>query len=443
LNASASSRRSIRVLAAVLWATISVAYAGGDDVETMLDAIVAAQMPNGGWTFAHGAGARAEPLTVLVRGAERVLGPLGLAGWDLVVLRSPGTPAGGLVLLDGYRRTGRATYLAAARRAGDLLVAVQLASGGWFSEMPAFGTRLARWFPPLTWGTMIDDDVTPGAVRFLLALWETTGVSRYRRAAERGTALLVRAQLPGGGWPLVRRRSWMRALHTRYPDLPSVNDAATPQAIRTLLAAADALGRPKLRRLAARGGRWLVRVQGGAPQAGWAQQYDAASRPAPARRFEPAGLASWETRYALDALDALARATGDRGFCAPVAAAVSWLERSALSPGCWARLYAVGSNEPRYARPDGTLVDQPALAYPNYSWTGDFGIPAAIAHLRASSAASRPPARLVGDPGNCPGDAPHGGAKAIPDDPRALIARTAIRLEALQPWQPSPCAPAE
>src|SRR5262249_22741005 len=156
-------------------------------------------------------------------------------------------------------------------------------------------------------------------------------------------ALLVRAQLPDGAWPLVRRRPWMRALHTRYPDLPSVNDGATPQAIRTLLVAADSLGRPKLRRLAARGGRWLVRVQGAAPPAGWAQQYGADERPAPARHFEPAGIASWETGYALGALDALARATGDRQWCAPIAAAVTWLERSALAPDCWARLYAVGS----------------------------------------------------------------------------------------------------
>jgi hypothetical protein len=430
----------IGMLAIVLWATASVAGAAGDEIEAMLDAVVAAQLPSGGFSFAHAAGARPEPLTILVRGAERVLAPFGLASWELVVLRSPGTPAAGLVLLDGYRRTGRLVYLDAARRAGELLVDVQLAAGGWFSEIPVYGTRLARWFLPLAWGTMIDDDVTPGATRFLLALWEATGVGRYRRAAERGTALLVRAQLPGGGWPLVRRRPWMRALHTRYPDLPSVNDAATPQAIRTLLVAADTLGRSKLRRLAARGGRWLVRVQGTAPQAGWAQQYDADGRPAPARRFEPAGLASWETRYAADALDALARATGDRRWCAPIGAAVAWLERSALAPGCWARLYAVGSkNLPLYAGADGALVESPARAYANYSWRGDFGIPALLARVAADPHDAGPPARLVGDPGSCPGDPPHGGAAAIPADPRALIARTAMRLEALAPPEPGPC----
>src|SRR5262249_29074571 len=45
---------------------------------------------------------------------------------------------------------------------------------------------------------------------------------------------------------------------------------------------------------------------------GWAQQYDDAGRPAGMRPFEPAALASWKSRYAIDALDALARATGER-----------------------------------------------------------------------------------------------------------------------------------
>src|SRR5262249_17795550 len=160
---------------------------------------------------------------------------------------------------------------------------------------------------------------------------------------------------------------------------------------RTLLVAADSLGRPKLRRLAARGGRWLVRVQGAAPQAGWAQQYGADERPAPARHFEPAGIASWETRYALAALDALARATGDRPWCAPTAAAVPWLGGSALAPDCWARLYAVGSNRPLYAAADGTLVDDPSRAYPNYSWRADFGIPAVLATLAPQANGVPPP----------------------------------------------------
>jgi len=79
--------------------------------------------------------------------AEGVAAPLGLAHWDLLVVRSPGTPAAGLLLLAAHRLTGRAEYLEVARRTGDMLVAVQLASGGWISEMPVEGPRLSPWFP--------------------------------------------------------------------------------------------------------------------------------------------------------------------------------------------------------------------------------------------------------------------------------------------------------
>src|SRR6185312_15114335 len=108
------------------------------------------------------------------------------------------TPAAGLVLLGGHRVAGHAAWLEAARRAGDLLVATQLASGGWFSEMPVEDGRLPAWFRALERRTTLDDDVTPGATRFLVALWEATGEARYRDAAERGLALLLAAQLPSG-----------------------------------------------------------------------------------------------------------------------------------------------------------------------------------------------------------------------------------------------------
>jgi len=68
-----------------------------------LDALVAMQRPAGGWTFASRPGTRPEPFTLVVKTAEHTLAPLGLATWDLVVVRSPGTPAAGLALLEGWR----------------------------------------------------------------------------------------------------------------------------------------------------------------------------------------------------------------------------------------------------------------------------------------------------------------------------------------------------
>src|SRR5262245_44929789 len=108
-----------------------------------LDAIVARERPDGGWTLEGEHGERAQPFTLVRQVAEPIAAPLHLAPWDLLVVRSPGTPAAGLLLLAGERITGRPDYLASARRAGDLLLSAQLASGGWFSEMPVEGARLS------------------------------------------------------------------------------------------------------------------------------------------------------------------------------------------------------------------------------------------------------------------------------------------------------------
>ena len=403
---------------------------------TTVDALAARQRPDGGWAFDAPPGVRPHPFTLIMQTAESVAAPLGLAHWDLLVVRSPGTPAAGLLLLAAHRLTGRAQYLQAARRAGDLLVAVQLGSGGWVSEMPVDGATLSPWFRWVALHTTLDDDVTPGAIRFLLALGDRTGDARYRRAAERGVDLLVRAQLDSGAWPHAWRPPWLRALHASREDHPSLNDGLTPVIIETLLVAAGSLQRPDLVRAARRGGEWLLAAQQSPPRAGWAQQYDDAGRPAGMRRFEPAALASWESRHAIDALDALARATGETGWCAAIRAAASWLRIAAVSPGCWARFYGLEDGQPIYLDADGARVGSAADARAGYDWRGDYGIPALLRRL-ALDASQAPPAPLPGDPGACAGApdpmlAGHGA--------RSLIAAAGTQLAAIEPPPISPCA---
>jgi hypothetical protein len=395
---------------------------------------VALERPAGGWTFASAPGARPEPFTLVVRTAERFLGPVGLATWDLVVVRSPGTPAAGLVLLDAYRRRRYEPYLAAARRAGDFLVATQLGHGGWFSELPANGATTPWWFRLVAdTRAMLDDDVTPGAVRFLVALWQETGDVRYRAAAERGIALMQAAQLASGAWPLDARPAWLRRLHPHFEDQPALNDGATPFAITTFLTVAPALGRTDLVDDARRAGDWLLGVQGRAPHAAWAQQYTAGGEPASARVFELPALASWETRHAIDALLALAGATGDRRYCDGALAAARWLDRVRVGPSCWARFYDVADGTPIFVDADGRRVGTSTEARPGYSWMGEFGIPSTLARLGIGSDAS--PDRLPGDPGHCAED---------PSPPRPLAGARAVTAEAAialaGPAAPSPCA---
>ena len=412
----------------LLLATIAAAPVRAMDREAALDGLLASQQPSGGWVFAAAPGERPRPFTQIMQIAERLASPFGLASWDLLVLRSPGTPAAALELLAGGVPERSAAYEEAARRAADLLASAQLESGGWFSEMPLDHGALPGWFRRLAWRATLDDDVTPGAIRLLLAMWDRTRDERHRLAARRGLDLLFEAQLPSGAFPIVWRPAWLHRLHASSEDLPSLNDGATPLAIETLLAAARTFRDPRHLAAARRAGDWLLAVQLADPAPGWAQQYNEENRPAPARRFEPAALATWETRYAVEALLALAEATGERRYCAAAARAVRWLARVPLRTGCWPRYLDLADGSPVYDTGDGVRTDDPALARPGYAWTGEFGIPQLFERLGLDASGRRvgaphaAPVPLPGDPGICPGGGPH-----APDleGPRLLAAAAA------------------
>ena len=438
-------RRSVAALMVAMCVTVTSARAFAVDASTRdelvatLDALLGVELDGGGWSFAHAPNARPVPLTAPLRVAERLAAPFGLADWNVVVVRSPGTPAAGLVLLRGYHLTGRAAYLAAARRSGDLLLALQMPSGGWFSEMPAERGRPAPWFAATVRRTTIDDDVTPGGVRFLLALWGETGDPRYLDGALRGVAFLQRAQLASGAWPLLWRPAWKHVWPT-FEDLATLNDGATTQAVLALLDAGHRLGRTDLIAAARRAGDWLAAVRTAAPQAGWAQQYDDRGRPAAARHFEGVALASWESRLAIDALLTLATATGDERYCAPIPDAVAWLARSAIGPRCWARFYAIGTNTPLYFDEHGARVASTHDAHQPYDWTGEFGIASLLVRVgyEDDPVADREPQHLPGDPGRCDVVVPHFDPTGI-RDPRTLIAHAGVLLSLLEPPPPSAC----
>jgi hypothetical protein len=420
-TAPAARAWPLALLVALACARVAAALPLPDDVRRALDDVLACERPEGGWTYrcdppqgAYGA------VTWPLLRAKRVARLVGRADWDVVVLRSPGTSAAGLVLLDAWRRGGDAHDLAAARRAGDLLVELQLSNGGWYSEMPVHGTRLAWWFRAIAHWATLDDDVTSGAVRLLLELADATGEPRYRDAAARGIALLLGAQLPDGGWPLTWRPSWIVWLNPSFEDLPSTNDAATAGPIAALLAGARHLGRPDLQDAARRGAGWIARAQGREPHAGWAQQYALDGRPAPGRRFEPAAWASWESRIMVDALLQVAAATGDRALCAPVARAVRWLVAAPVAPACWARLYDPESGRPLFIGRTAGRSARPPRAGGRIGGSATTASRASSRASRSTTTGARSPPRRGAPRGASPATRAH-----VPASCRSRSARTA------------------
>ncbi len=407
---------------------------------TAIEAMLECERPEGGWMYVCAPRHGSHGVTKIVNLGARLSATLGLDMWDLVVLRSPGTPAAGLLLLEAWQLTSESRYLEAARRNGDLLLRLQLPAGGWFSEMPVHGRDLAFWFKwYVPWATL-DDDVTTGAVRLLLRLFEATGDERYRVGAERGLVLLVRAQLPSGAWPLTYRPVWLRTVTPSFEDLPSLNDAATASVIQTLILGAEVLDRPDLLAAAIRGGDWLVEARHAAPRAGWAQQYDESGRAVPARAFEPVALASWETRHALDALVALSRTVEDTRYCSAIHESVSWLAESALGPGCWARFVSPDTGEPIFLDIDGNEVDHPGRAKRPYRWTGDYGIPALFAELEVGDGDTEVTPRIAGDAGDCPQTPRRSRRRLEARNPRARIGEAGTQMGLARPTPPSPCA---
>lgn len=85
------------------------------DLDRALDDVLACERPDGGWTYGCEPGPDGAVTKIVVR-AQQIAALLGLPLWDLLVVRSPGTPAGGLELLEGWRRTGNDRWLAGAAR---------------------------------------------------------------------------------------------------------------------------------------------------------------------------------------------------------------------------------------------------------------------------------------------------------------------------------------
>lgn len=308
-------------------------------------------------------------------------------------VQPPGTPSVGQVFLRAHALTGDGRYLRLARDAGRALAWGQRQEGGWDHLVNVASLTPEAVEPRRVSGRCtLDDDITQGALRFLMALAEEVDEAWLRDSIQLGLRFMLDAQYESGGWP-----QWY-PLRGGYHDHVTFNDGTMNDCISVMLEAYRRYEDPRYLQSARKAGDFLLKSQRAEPQAGWAQQIDAETlEPKWARRFEPPGICSAVTARNIHTLLHLSQVLEDDRYLGAIPKAISWLEASALAGSdihsskkqdeerIWARLYEMGTNKPIYGdREDGNRIfyhinNISQRERTSYGWQGSFGISKAIA----------------------------------------------------------------
>jgi hypothetical protein len=264
-----------------------------------------------------------------LRWGESPLGP------EMVEVQPPGTPAVGQSFLRAYRVTGNPQALAAAQAAGDALIRGQNQHGGWDHTINFANPSHAR--------ISFDDDQTQSAVSFLMALDQEVDDARLSAATQRALEMMVRTQLPNGGWPHLYPEQG------NYHDFATFNDGGINDCIRVMIEAYQYYGdNPAIAQSLRRAARFMQISQLPPPQPGWAQQYNEFLQPAWARSFEPAALCPAVTVRNFHTLIDLYLVLRDETLLELIPDALRWLRAIRLPNGKWARFVELGTNEALY-----------------------------------------------------------------------------------------------
>ncbi len=329
----------------------------------------------------------------------------GIAGPDRVWVQPPGTPTIGAAFLDAYEVTGNQAHLDAALDAAQALLAGQLRSGGWDYSIP-FAPADRKGIPfrntslggadqivetpqPGGWEiwrqrehpenqTIVDDDTTAAALRFLIRLDQQLEFENaaIHEAADYALRSVSAAQYPIGAWshnydrfptrspspdhyPVLAAsipESWSRTWTKDFLGCYMLNDRITLDMIRTLWLAGEVYQQDRYRDAAIRGGEFLRLAQLPEPSPGWAQQYDRHMHPVWDRPFEPPAISGWESQDTLEVLLDLYQWTGEERFLEPIPRAVTYLRTCLRPDGNLARFYELGTNRPLYFNRDYELT---------------------------------------------------------------------------------------
>lgn len=302
---------------------------------------------------------------------------------SMLWVQPPGTPSVGHLLLDAYHATGDVQYSKAAGEVATALIAAQHSSGGWNYVYDFAGREsLDEWYRTVAqnaWrmeefhlhpdSATFDDAVTAEATQFLLRMQVERATPEVSAAVTRAIQFVQMSQYPNGGWPQ------RFPLASDYTRLVTFNDDVLGENIKTLLMVYNALGRADARSNLRAAMDSVVAMQQPAPQAGWGLQHDLQGKPAAARSFEPAALATHTTAANIALLIMFHELTADRKYTARVPEALDWLDRVALSPslahelgGTHPTFIEMGTNEALHVHRRGSNV-----------WNGEYYVNKTIA----------------------------------------------------------------
>jgi hypothetical protein len=336
-------------------------------------------------------------------------------GW----VEPPGTPAVGAAFLRLYELTGDPSWLDAARKVGGALLRTQLLSGGWHDAMEFDPDKRRSWCYRADGvtpdgceaikdnrgknRTVLDDDATQSAIRFLI--WLDRTLQGKDKPAHEALVFalnsLLAAQYPNGAWPVfieTKRRAvdvpvTTASLPGEWPRIwvkPSggpyyiLNDNLVRDTVHVLLLAERHFNDRAYLDAAIRGGDFLLKAQLPEPQRGWAQTYDGAMHPVWGRPFEPPAVASMESAGAVSTLLELYGRTGDGSFLEAAKSAGGWILSVRGRDQNWARFYELGANRPIYVDAKEMLTYSPFNLREGYAFRGRWDIPQVLDQLAAA-----------------------------------------------------------
>lgn len=246
-----------------------------------------------------------------------------------------------------------------ARLVGANVMAHQIDNGAWPKNVNFFRLPDSTVVTPGLNEATVDNGATTTEIRFLMRLFAATGDSLCLESALSGVRYLLSMQYANGGFPQYFPR------RDHYHARITFNDDAMVSVLRLLLQVSrrEAPYGPLPLTLSAEAAAAVDRgvacilacqyVQDGVRTV-WAQQYDEHTlKPAPARAFELAGLASAESAAIVEFLQSVAP---DHPEVLPaIDDALAWFRAHRLPDGRWARFYTLEDNRPFFCGRDGIM----------------------------------------------------------------------------------------